>query len=222
MHFAASSSLCCEIKSQVSRCDALKQFSLHMRNYLKLWFGNRSLHTTLLRIRNIRRKVKPFQVHKEEQCANRTILENTELAFSNSVSAKMSLAAWKFAQKHFKQRGPPPQFCFNRQRRKQSKKKTSFPFIIGELFWVNSSTRFSVKVYWRLWRVWWPFLKPAHAMDKRFTESFSKICGTSTYCTCGCGSHSSTKREVVSVKHYKSQFFKETFSDPNNIFINCL
>ena len=59
-------------------------------------------------------------------------------------------------------------------------------------------------------------------MDKRFTESFSKICGTSTYCTCGCGSHSSTKREVVSVKHYKSQFFKETFSDPNNIFqLNC-
>merc|ERR1712029_1044201 len=66
----------------------------------------------------------------------------------------------------------------------------------------------------------WPF-SPAHAMDKRFTESFSKICGTSTYCTC-CGSHSSTKREVVSVKHYKSQFFKETFSDPNNIFqLNC-
>jgi len=57
-------------------------------------------------------------------------------------------------------------------------------------------------------------------MDK-LEENFKKgqiisNCGTS-YCTCGCGSHNSTKRQIVIIKHYKSVFFKETFSDHNNL-----
>jgi len=58
----------------------------------------------------------------------------------------------------------------------------------------------------------------AAAMDK-FEEinQIISVCGTS-YCTCGCGSHSSTKiRQIVVIKHYKSMFFKETFSDPNTL-----
>jgi len=58
----------------------------------------------------------------------------------------------------------------------------------------------------------------AAAMDKfEDSEQIISVCGTS-YCTCGCGSHSSTKiRHIVVIKHYKSMFFKETFTDQNNI-----
>jgi hypothetical protein len=59
-------------------------------------------------------------------------------------------------------------------------------------------------------------------MDKfeEKTRQIISVCGTS-YCGCGshscCGSHSSTKRQIVIIKHYKSMFFKETFSDPNTL-----
>jgi len=53
-------------------------------------------------------------------------------------------------------------------------------------------------------------------MDKfeEKTRQIISVCGTS-YCTCGCGSHEKN-RQIVIIKHYKSMFFKETFSDPNN------
>ena len=47
-------------------------------------------------------------------------------------------------------------------------------------------------------------------------QKIIRVCGTS-FCTCGCGCHKSTAREFVKSKHYKSQFFKETFSDPSII-----
>jgi len=58
------------------------------------------------------------------------------------------------------------------------------------------------------------------AMDKQFEVSNNQkisVCGTYN-CTCCCGSHSSSKiRQIVVIKHYKSMFFKETFSDHNTL-----
>jgi len=66
----------------------------------------------------------------------------------------------------------------------------------------------------------WPFMEVHDAaMDKKIEVSRQKISVCGTYnCTCGCGSHSSTKiRQIVVIKHYKSMFFKETFSDHNTL-----
>jgi len=59
------------------------------------------------------------------------------------------------------------------------------------------------------------------AMDKKFEVSKNQkfsICGHYNCSSCGCGSHNSSKiRQIVVIKHYKSMFFKETFSDHNTL-----
>ena len=68
------------------------------------------------------------------------------------------------------------------------------------------------KYYSKNFLKWWPFWKRP-TMDKYQDEDqIISTCGTA-YCACGCGSHSSTHRQIVITKHYKSIFFKETFSD---------
>ena len=64
----------------------------------------------------------------------------------------------------------------------------------------------------------WP-LERAGMAAKASKKIFNcrKIC-KHLCCSCGCGSHLPTKRQAhVIIKHYKSQFFKETFSDPYTI-----
>ena len=102
-----------EIKSQeLSRCESLNTiFTVHMRNHLKLCISG------LLRIRKWSTNISSAQRKAKMQTGH------SILAFSNSA---ILCGSWKFAQKHFKQRGPPPQFCFKRQRKHSRTQKSFF------------------------------------------------------------------------------------------------
>ena len=109
-----------EIKSQeLSRWASFNTiFTVHMRNHLKLCISG------LLRIRKWSTNISSAQRKAKMQTGH------SILAFSNSA---ILCGSWKFAQKHFKQRGPHLSFVSSVKESRIEQKKVSFIHNLSEL-----------------------------------------------------------------------------------------